>query len=590
MNIFGQGFQTTGNWDGQSGRNVMDALKGLTGGATVSDTTATGSVTTSLQQGQVFRGEILNITANDVTILLDNQQVLNAKLGESLELNIGQRMYFEVKENQGEQIFIRPMQNMNPDGQSMAAEKALATNGFAFTERNFTIVNHLMEAGMPLDKESMRKIMQQAMRLPEADIKQLVDMNRLGIPVNEVNVRQFAQYTAHQHQLTQNMQQVLAGLDQAIMAGNETADLEQMQNLNRQLMDIFGWKVPDIAGMTEQPGILNEENATSSVAGEVATEVAAETTTETAQVTETVQSSENPEAQKTEQTSATTGQATINSELPAPERTFLSELRTQLMEMGIPEQTAQNLTNGEQSYGSILSKVSSLLEQQGLVAEQASRNFFQSDNYRKLVKKGIQEEWLMKPDAMKEPKEIDRLYEKIFRQSAQLEENFVSSEQSGKQFSEQSQNMRENLQFMQQLNQQFIFAQLPMKMNGQDANSELFVYANKKKLQQADGVRVLLHLDMPHLGSTDILVRLKEKMLHATFTMDDQTSVSIIAENMEELTHKLEEKGFHFTNDVKQAEVKPQEKGAIPTDEVIEEMFNQDLVTGVKRYTFDMRT
>lgn len=586
MNIFGQGFQTTGNWDGQSGRNVMDALKGLTGGATVSDTTATGSVTASLQQGQVFRGEILNITANDVTILLDNQQVLNAKLGESLELNIGQRMYFEVKENQGEQIFIRPMENMNPDGQSMAAEKALATNGFTFTERNFAIANHLMEAGMPLDKESMRKIMQQAMRLPEADIKQLVDMNRLGIPVNEVNVRQFAQYTAHQHQLTQNMQQVLDGLDQAIMAGNETADLEQMQNLNRQLMDIFGWKMPDTAGMAEQPGIFNEENATSSVAGEVA----AETTTETAQVAETVQSSENPEAQKTEQTSATTGQATINSELPAPERTFLSELRTQLMEMGIPEQTAQNLTNGEQSYGSILSKVSSLLEQQGLVAEQASRNFFQSDNYRKLVKKGIQEEWLMKPDAMKEPKEIDRLYEKIFRQSAQLEESFVSSEQSGKQFSEQSQNMRENLQFMQQLNQQFIFAQLPMKMNGQDANSELFVYANKKKLQQADGVRVLLHLDMPHLGSTDILVRLKEKMLHATFTMDDQTSVSIIAENMEELTHKLEEKGFHFTNDVKQAEVKPQEKGAIPTDEVIEEMFNQDLVTGVKRYTFDMRT
>lgn len=590
MNIFGQGFQTTGNWDGQSGRNVMDALKGLTGGATVSDTTATGSATASLQQGQVFRGEILNITANDVTILLDNQQVLNAKLGESLELNIGQRMYFEVKENQGEQIFIRPMQNMNPDGQSMAAEKALATNGFAFTERNFTIVNHLMEAGMPLDKESMRKIMQQAMRLPEADIKQLVDMNRLGIPVNEVNVRQFAQYTAHQHQLTQNMQQVLDGLDQAIMAGNETADLEQMQNLNRQLMDIFGWKMPDTAGMAEQPAILNEENANSSVAGEVATEVAAETKTETVQVAETVQSSENPETQKTEQTSATTGQTTINSELPASDRAFLSELRTQLMEMGIPEQTAQNLTNGEQSYGSILSKVSSLLEQQGLVAEQTARNFFQSDNYRKLVKKGIQEEWLMKPDAMKEPKEIDRLYEKIFRQSAQLEESFVSSEQSGKQFSEQSQNMRENLQFMQQLNQQFIFAQLPMKMNGQDANSELFVYANKKKLQQADGVRVLLHLDMPHLGSTDILVRLKEKMLHATFTMEDETSVSVIAENMEELKHKLEDKGFHFTNDVKQVEVKPQEKGEMPTDEVIEEMFSQDLVTGVKRYTFDMRT
>lgn len=260
--------------------------------------------------------------------------------------------------------------------------------------------------------------------------------------------------------------------------------------------------------------------------------------------------------------------------------------------MGIPEETVQKLTDRPQDYGALLSNVSAYLKQEGHVTEQSIRSFFQSDNYRKLLKKGIQEQWLMKPESMKEPKEIDRLYEKIYEQAGKLEESLDQSGHSNRQFSEQAQNMRDNIQFMQQLNQQFIFAQLPMKMNGQEANSELFVYANKKKLQQnAEGVRVLLHLDMPHLGSTDVLVTLRDKKLHAQFTLEDQTSVSVIADNMTELASRLEEKGFHFTNEVIKTEPKPEvlSKSA-PEDRVVEEMLNQDLVTGVKRYTFDMRT
>lgn len=575
MNIL-QGFHTTENWDSQSKKTVGEALRNITAGTSISETNGTASGGPALQQGQVFSGEILNITAKDVTILLNNQQTINAKLGEALELNIGQRLLFEVKENQGEQIFIRPLENGTADGQNVAAEKALTANGFALTKRNYTIARQLMEAGMPLDKESMRKVMQQSMRLPEADIRQLIDMNRLGIPVNAVNVRQFAQYTVHQHQLTQAMQQALDGLEQTLEAGSETKDLEQLQTLNRQLMDIFGWKSDGMGTETVLPETM---------AGE--TNAAAP---ETLSVPEETEAEVRQQAGLQELAGSSQPETITDSNSSATERLFLNGLREQLTEMGIPEETAKELTDGGKEYGSIISQISDLIEQTGLISEQAAKNFFQSDHYRKLLKKGIQEQWLMKPDAMKEPKDIDRLYEKIYRQAAQMEESLASDGQSGRQFSEQSKNMRENLQFMQQLNQQFIFAQLPMKMSGQEANSELFVYANKKRLQQADGVRVLLHLDMPNLGSTDILVRLKDKMLHASFTLADQTSVTVLAENMEDLAQKLEEKGFHFTNEVKAAEEQPKTKAQILPDPVVEEMLDQDLVTGVKRYTFDMRT
>lgn len=564
MNIFGQGWNPFSHLDNQTGKTGSETMR-MQNVAPVSGNaqTVNGTALSALQTGHIFSGEILNITSQDVTILLNNQQVINAKLGETMELNIGQNMFFEVSDHQGEQIFIRPVPDLNVDGQSLAAEKALSANGFAFTERNMQIANHLMEAGMPLDRESMRKVMQQAVNFPETDVKQLIAMNRLGLPVTETNLKQFAFYTTHEHQLTQAMTQTLDGLESALQTLGETADTAQMTAVNQQIMEIFGWGQTDASLQGDGQRLPSTEQAFQ------------------------------PAAEELLQNDSETVLSATPKSVDQTDLTLLQTVRDSLLTMGFPEETVQEWTQGTPDYGELLANVSRYLEQ-GSLPETVTREFFQSETYRKLLKKGVEDEWLMKPDAMKEPKEIDQIYEKIYRQSAQLEGSFQSAGQSGQQYSEHAQNMRENIQFMQQLNQQFIFAQLPMKMNGQEANSELFVYANKKKIQQgADGVKVLLHLDMPHLGGTDILVRLKDRMLHASFTLEDQESVSVVASNMRDLTEQLESKGFRFTNEVKRAERKPSDSHAgdnIPPDAVVEEMLNQDLVTGIKRYTFDMRT
>lgn len=536
MNIFGQGWNTLGSWDSQSGKGSTEALRALLENSQTTAGQAEGSSTLSfLRPGQVFQGQILNITSQDVTILLDNLQTIHAKLGESVELNIGQKLSFQVKENQGEQILIRPMDVQNMNMGNPAAEKALVTNGFAVTERNLTIANHLMESGMPLDKDTMRGVMQQTIRFPEADIKQLVSMNRLQIPVNESNIQQFAKYSAHEHQLTQEMSQVLNSLDQAVHSMVESGDVRQIQEFNQQIIDIFGWK------------------------------------------------------------SSTSADKLQNGDIGKLPDSFYTSLQSQVTELGMESETFQKMVESSKDYGNLLSNISDYLEQEVQLPPEVVHGFFQSENYRKLLKKGIQEKWLLKPEEMKQPKEIDQIYERIYEQSGKLSEALAQSGDTGQKFGKQAQNMRENVQFIQQLNEQFIFAQLPMKMNGQEANSELFVYANKKKVQPGpDGVKVLLHLDMPNLGNTDVLIRLVDKKLYARFTLEDQTSVDVIAENMTELSQKLEEKGFIFTNEVIRTEPKISDRPLADehgkSDIVIDEMFNQDLVTGQKRFTFDMRT
>ncbi len=542
MNIFGQNLHTMDARE-TIGSRMADAMRsagqeriGMQAGSEM-------AASDGWKPGQMFSGQITDITAQDVTILLDNQQLLHARMGEAVELSIGQQLLFQVKEHQGDQVIIRPMEPQGETEQNAAAMKALAANGLTASERNVGIANALMEAGMPLDRAHMQKVMQQAVRFPEADVKQLVAMNRLELPVTEETIRQYAQYTKQEHQLSGQIGKVVQsflGETEGILQNQTPSEL---QVWNQQLTELFGWK---------------PEMETESIDSKVAS-------------TGTEQSKQGPAE-------------------PAVSRQLSEAVRQLLAEAGLSEEQIRQAVKPQKTTGQFLTQLTQMLQQ--APDQEAFSRFMKSGSYLQLLEKGIQEEWTLDPKTMKEPQEIDRLYQKLFEQSEKLSEQLKQFGGNGSSYQEQSGNMRENLQFMQQLNQQFVYAQLPMRMNEQDANSELYVYANRKKLQQGkDGVKVLLHLDMPHLGSTDILVRLKDKKLHADFTMADETAVSLVADNMEELAQKLTKKGYVYTNRVekavKQTDIDRKERPV--SDPVVDEMFQQDLTTGQTRYTFDMR-
>lgn len=542
MNIFGQNLHTMDARE-TIGSRMADAMRsagqeriGMQAGSEM-------AASDGWKPGQMFSGQITDITAQDVTILLDNQQLLHARMGEAVELSIGQQLLFQVKEHQGDQVIIRPMEPQGETEQNAAAMKALAANGLTASERNVGIANALMEAGMPLDRAHMQKVMQQAVRFPEADVKQLVAMNRLELPVTEETIRQYVQYTKQEHQLSGQIGkavQSFLGETEGILQNQIPSEL---QVWNQQLTELFGWK---------------PEMETESIDSKVAS-------------TGTEQSKQGPVE-------------------PAVSRQLSEAVRQQLAEAGLSEEQIRQAVKPQKTTGQFLVQLTQMLQQ--APDQEAVSRFMKSGSYLQLLEKGIQEEWTLDPKTMKEPQEIDRLYQKLFEQSEKLSEQLKQFGGNGSSYQEQSGNMRENLQFMQQLNQQFVYAQLPMRMNEQDANSELYVYANRKKLQQGkDGVKVLLHLDMPHLGSTDILVRLKDKKLHADFTMADETAVSLVADNMEELAQKLTKKGYVYTNRVekavKQTDIDRKERPV--SDPVVDEMFQQDLTTGQTRYTFDMR-
>ena len=85
-----------------------------------------------------------------------------------------------------------------------------------------------------------------------------------------------------------------------------------------------------------------------------------------------------------------------------------------------------------------------------------------------------------------------------------------------------------------------------MKLSGQNANGELYVYTNKKNLRDPDAeLSAFLHLDMEHLGSTDVSVKMQHRNVKTNFYMADDASYDLV----EKYLPILEEKKVSFGDD-----------------------------------------
>jgi flagellar hook-length control protein FliK len=137
---------------------------------------------------------------------------------------------------------------------------------------------------------------------------------------------------------------------------------------------------------------------------------------------------------------------------------------------------------------------------------------------------------------------------------------------------------------MNQINEAYTYAQIPLKMSGQNASGELYVYTNKKSLAEGgDGdLTAFLHLDMDNLGPTDVSVRMHGKQVSTNFYLDSDESFALVEKNVPVLEERLRKKGYdcsvNVINEGKHVNF-------------VDDFLRKDLPpTGqLHRYSFDMR-
>ena len=157
-------------------------------------------------------------------------------------------------------------------------------------------------------------------------------------------------------------------------------------------------------------------------------------------------------------------------------------------------------------------------------------------------------------------------------------ENVFKSSNINEELSKSMQDIKSNIDFMNDLNKNMTFFQMPLKFSENEGNGELYVFTNKKALaHNAEDVSAMLHLDMEHLGPIDVYVKLNKKNVSTNFVLESEELLDFVYAHIDELNRRLEQLGysahfemkvsenvkdeFNFVNDFVERDIHPENNG-----------------------------
>jgi len=572
-------------------------------------------VVSSLQQmsvGNVFEGNINSMENGVVELGLPDGKTIQARLDSGVTVNVGQSMFFQVKSNNGAQIAIRPFSNGIAGNPTLLA--ALDAASLPSNAKMLTMVNAMMEQSMPIDKQSLLAMARVVSGNDRMDINTIVQMAKLGIPITDEMAAMFENYKADQYAVLDQLETVMKGLPQQLTNGK--LSVGEMLQLNQEIVKVLvgeetaanpasgasnpsGEAVAQAA--VEDIKVFGEAEKTETLLNMAADKSGGEIKDASQALTE--QNVKNPgdvpekiviNEETIEKGGA--GQEKSQVSLPLNDGTAITELFSgrQLSNLArqlsaVPE-FAQNpavLEDGKLNENLTSRQLLSLLEQafsgKDAFSRAALSELVSGREYRMLLRNVMEQQWLLKPEDLKTENKVNELYQRLNRQMEQVEQVLKNFGQNTQNLTDTTSAVRNNIQFMNQLNQTYAYVQIPLKLSGQNAHSDLYVYTGRKRKGEEDGdLTAFLHLDLEHLGSTDVSIRMHQRKVTTNFYLPDDISYNLILEHLDELEERLEKKGYQV-----KVQVNTQEK----TPNFIEQILAGQPAAGgmVHRYSFDVR-
>ena len=567
---------------------------------------------TELQEGTVFEGSIISIDGTKLLFGLGKGLTISAWLDTVIRLKLGQSVFFQVKSNDGSTIAIKPY----ADGRAFnpTIQKALDAAGMEMTKDTIDMVNRMMQEGMPIDKNSLAAMRQVLMQNPRLAMQTVVTMNRLGIPVNDQMAAQFENYQNDRHAMLHQMEQVMEELPSVFAKASAGSSVSDLMQLNQQILTILNAGKESAAGQTaeiftqesgsdepQQPA-AGQENAAQNLQNsqQPAAQLQAamqQLKTGAALDTEAGQTKELQSAGERVQPAAGEQPQTAEAAQSQPEpdklsqllsRHQLAELESQLKEV-FPKDSKMKLNTQltAKEFLEALSKQMFEQEQSSGFDKHALTRLFSGKEYHALLKNVMEREWTVRPEDLKTEHKIEELYQKLDKQMGQIEQLAKQTGMDTGQLSQSASQVRDNIEFMHQINQAYTYVQIPLKLANQNAHSDLYVYTNKRNLRRKEGeLSAFLHLELDHLGSTDVSIKMLDKNVTTKFYLADDAAYDLIEENLPNLQERLVKLGYNCSISLEKRE----EKIDFVEDFLQKGQPAKAAARGmVQRYSFDVR-
>lgn len=488
--------------------------------------------------GQSVTGEVIEADGQDILLAIGKNQLLRARLSLAMDVEAGQQLTFGIKSIGGMKVVLSPLfENMTSGS---GAEKALELAGLPRNEETMKMVEAMMKEGMKLDPDSLSSMYRTVNAHMDADITTLVQLNRMGLPVTEENITQLQSYKNYEGQVTEGVK---------ILMGEVAEQLSSLAASDNP-EDVFTFLKVVLGEPSGTENVQTEEN----MAGD----------------DNVIQTFKN--AVMTEAPEENAGKEKLpfmpGMAEQAGEKGLGMALSDVLQKAGFSEETVNACLKGELPAKELLTELGRLVKDGRLSTEQKNGilELLKDNEFLENLKKGLTEKFILTPDEVGEDGQVEKLYERLDSQLSRMNQALQGMAKENPALSQSIQNLSSNVEFMNQLNQMFTYVQLPLKLSGQEAAGELYVYTNKKNLAKKDGqVSALLHLDLKHLGEIDIHVSLRDSHVSTKFCLSDEKALDLVAANIDTLNQRLMKRGYSVD-----ASFEQKDKAQHPIDEMLD--------------------
>lgn len=192
---------------------------------------------TSLQLGDVIRGEISDLSGDEITITLENNTMIRGQISDSSMLSIGQTAAFRLDSLTPQGVLMEPVSGYT-ENELTIINKALQEANLPATEHNQAAVKALMDNMMPINRDAIQQLMQQAYDMKSNDMSTLALMNRLLMPVTPDSLQQFSNYRQGTEQLANQLQNFSENLPALLQALAENGSADSVASFAEQLLQI----------------------------------------------------------------------------------------------------------------------------------------------------------------------------------------------------------------------------------------------------------------------------------------------------------------------------------------------------------------
>lgn len=525
-----------------AGSNTVSAQNG----------TGEGSAGCGLQQlqnmlaGETFSGQIVGTGENTVLMQLADGSTFSARLADGSAVSLGQNLTFLVQENIENMITLKPL--MTSEQQAFLIEKALDAASFPATDTNINIVKELLNLNMPVNAEAISNMVKNSMKFPEASLNTIANLVKLNMPVTAENVMQFEAYQNYEHSILkelgniqQDLSSFLSGLGKEQAGGGLSSSSGGLVFFGELLQALYHTPAEEIQLMPDS-ALLNTFMNEASMSG-LSEKIA-------------------------DVFSGSAGADGANAQ-PA----------------GLTEEVlklVRDTKEGQLSVEQFLSRLTEQLQAHPEIHKQMGK-LFQSGEMDGLLQQMINETLKLTPADVAHPEGIKNYYKRV-RGALEKAQEAAGKEEAAVSLGKDMASVKSNIDFMNDLNKNMSFFQIPVHFSERDANGELYVFTNKKALQNnPDQVSALLHLELDHLGPMDIYVKLSGKNVSTNFCLESGEMLDFVYANIDRLNRRLEALGYTTKFEMKVTEPAQQ-------FDLMEDFVQKDQ-TGIatSQYIFDMK-